>query len=164
VEQSESIDTILLRDIQAIFERLSIDRLPSQKMCDHLAAIEDRPWGEWSKGRPITTNRLAGRLKMFGVHSKQLRQTDGSNLKGYALDSFKDAFNRYIAVQSATTLQANGSNGFSDIQSATSSISVALQNAKKVNDSNGCSVVAFQNDTAANSETGRQSVAGSLRI
>ncbi|RLL51246.1 DUF3631 domain-containing protein, partial [Mariprofundus sp. EBB-1] len=49
VETSESIDAQLLGDIRNIFEKLKVDRLASQNLCDHLAAIDDRPWGEWSK-------------------------------------------------------------------------------------------------------------------
>ena len=164
-DESESIDTILLKDIRDIFKVQSADRLPSQRLCDLLAAIDDRPWGEWSKGRAISTNKLAGRLKSFGIHSKQHKQDDGkTNLRGYELSDFKDAFQRYIPVQAATTLQVNDTNGFSDFQSATTTERVALQNDDKVNDSNGYSTVAFQNTKPTNSEENGQASPGSLRI
>jgi putative DNA primase/helicase len=163
-DDSESIETILLKDIRDIFKAQNTDRLSSQQLCDLLAAIDDRPWAEWSRGKPITTNRLAGRLKMFGIHSGSVRLPNGENLKGYKLDSFKDAFIRYVAVQSVTTSQVNDANGFSDIQSVTTTDDVTFQKAEKVNDTNGCDVVTVQNTESANSVERGQEVAGSLRI
>ena len=89
---------------------------------------------------------------MFGIRSKQLRQPDGANLKGYELSCFQDAFSRYVVVQSATKLQPKGHKGLSDFQNATSNEGAAFQKQPKALQDNGCSVVAFQNDTAANRE------------
>ena len=94
--EDDSIDTVLLKDIRDIFGRLKVSRLSSQKLCEHLVSIDDRPWGEWSRGRPITPNKLAGRLKAFGIHPKTTRLPNGDRLKGYELEAFKDAFSRYI--------------------------------------------------------------------
>ncbi|MDX8383523.1 MAG: DUF3631 domain-containing protein, partial [Ghiorsea sp.] len=98
IEESESIDTVLLKDIQTIYKEQRAERLSSQRICTLLAAIDDRPWSEWSKGRAITTNKLAGRVKAFNIHSKSMRLPNGDRLKGYDLDEFPDAFGRYCIL------------------------------------------------------------------
>ncbi|PCH52631.1 MAG: hypothetical protein COC22_03800 [Flavobacteriaceae bacterium] len=148
VEQSESIDTILLKDIQTIFNDQQVERLASQRICELLAMIDDRPWSEWSKGRSITTNKLAGRLKSFGVHSKVMRLPNGDNLKGYELGAFSDAFTRYCDsnrhnVTSYTQPQEL------DFQSVTNKEGVTVQKDEKPIHSNGCDVVTVQSRTAA---------------
>jgi hypothetical protein len=42
----EDIPVELLADIRSIFDTGGADRLASASLCDALAAIEDRPWGE----------------------------------------------------------------------------------------------------------------------
>jgi len=143
VEESESIDTILLKDIQDIFKEQQAARLSSKRICDLLALIEDRPWGEWSKGRPITTNKLSGRLKMFGIYTKTLRLPNGDRLKGYELEAFFDSFGRYCLSKrdSVTSEQHQQKQAF---QSVTIKESVTDEKAEKVSDSNDCHVVTVQ--------------------
>lgn len=93
---TDSIDTLLLQDIRDIFHKIPEDRIGSHELCEHLSSLEDRPWGEWSKGRAINPNRLAGRLKKFGIHSGNIRLKTGKTPKGYKQDSFDDAFQRYL--------------------------------------------------------------------
>ena len=54
-----SAKTTLLADIHAIFADRGVDRIASSDLCEVLAKMEDRPWPEWKKGRPITTRQLA---------------------------------------------------------------------------------------------------------
>jgi len=157
-DESESIDTLLLKDIQAIYKEQGLERLASQRLCDLLASIDDRPWGEWSKGRAITTNRLAGRLKMFGIHSKSMRLQAGELLKGYELAAFYDAFSRYCNSKrnNVTTVAAPQKTAF---QSVTNDDNVTDEKQSKPLQDNDCYVVTFQNDTAANSEEVGQRIA-----
>jgi len=160
IEQSESVDTLLLKDIQSIFKAQFAERLPSQKMCDLLAQIEDRPWSEWSKGKPITTNRLAGRLKGYGIHSTNIRMKDGTVPKGYKLDDFNDAFSRYCNPKRYTaTLLSNQQKP--DIQSATSEEDVAFHTAPEPLQNKDCSGVAFQTppSTEGQGKAARENVA-----
>ncbi len=57
--------------------------------------MEDRPWAEWRRGKPLTKNQLAGLLKPFGVGSKGIRLADETTPRGY-LHDLTDAFSRYL--------------------------------------------------------------------
>jgi len=114
-DSSESIDTQLLGDIREIFEKLGVERISSQDLCNHLAAIDDRPWNEWSKGRAITTNKLSGRLKAFGIGSTTIRIPNEKTLKGYYLNSFKDAFTRYLPKSERHNVTYFGANQGLDV-------------------------------------------------
>ncbi|MDQ6955527.1 MAG: DUF3631 domain-containing protein [Mariprofundaceae bacterium] len=145
VEESESIDTVLLKDIQTIYQEQRVGRLSSQRLCSLLVAIDDRPCGEWSKGRPITPNKLAGRLKMFGIHSSTLRLPNGDRLKGYSLEMFSDAFTRYCVsdrdgVTSYTQQQKT------DLSKSDSTDNVTLQSNQKTLVYNDCHAVTVKSD------------------
>lgn len=151
VEQSESIDTILLRDIRNIFKEQLAERLSSKRICDRLAMIDDRPWGEWSRGKAITPNKLSGRLKSFGIHSKTVRLPNGERLKGYELETFSDAFTRYCASDrdSVTSEQYQQKPAF---QGVTRGERVTVENSEKVSNTNGCHVVTVQSTKSTGSE------------
>ena len=63
--------------------------------------MEDRPWAEWSRGKPMTKNQLARVLGAFGVKPRQVR-ANGKNLNGYTLHLLNPVSSRYLA---STTLQ-----------------------------------------------------------
>jgi len=154
---SESIDTTLLADIRDIFERVGIDRIASQKLCIHLVEIEDRPWSEWCRGRPITTNKLAGRLKSFGIHSKTMRLPDGGMQKGYALESFKDAFARYIPDSKRNNVTSEGAQGLQPISKRNKKENVTFQKTLEPLGHNDCYGVTLQNTESPDStENGQQ--------
>jgi hypothetical protein len=72
--------------------------------------MEDRPWAEWSKGKPITKRQLAILLKDFGVEPKQV-WANGLNKRGYRLADFQISglFERYLpgrGIQSDRPLDA----------------------------------------------------------
>jgi len=115
-----------------------------------LAAIDDRPWSEWSKGRSITTNRLAGRLKSFGIHSKTMRLPNGERLKGYELSSFSDAFTRYCDSKRDIVTSEQCQQKLA-IQSVTSKGSVTDKKAEKAICNNVCHDVTVRNTKAADS-------------
>ena len=73
------------------------DRIASADLIDELVSRPDRPWSEYSKGRPITQNQLARLLKDFGVYSRTIRKPRCKTPKGYLDHQFKDAFERYLA-------------------------------------------------------------------
>ena len=67
------------------------------------------PWGDLER-RLLDDRRLSAILKPYGVKSETIRTVE-SPCKGYKLDSFKDAFIRYlpactpqISVASVTTV------------------------------------------------------------
>ena len=94
--ENESIKVELLTDIQMLYARDDVDRLASSDLCDRLAVMEERPWSEWKKGKPMTPSQLARQLKPFGVFSRTIRLAGQGTVKGYLIKDFADAFERYL--------------------------------------------------------------------
>jgi hypothetical protein len=86
---------MLLADIRAIFKKLGVDRAPSASIIAALTAIEDRPWGEYRNGAPISPNRLAKMLSAYKIFPGTIRIGE-TTPKGYYLSHFQDAFERYL--------------------------------------------------------------------
>ena len=95
-EQTAGIN--LLEDIKAIFADTGEDRITSAQLVEKLVDIEIRPWGEWSKGKPITVNKLAGLLAPFHIQPGKVR-FGAKPLQGYKLSAFDDAFARYLVIK-----------------------------------------------------------------
>jgi putative DNA primase/helicase len=93
---AQGIGTTLLADIQQIFKKAGVDRLPSATLCDSLAEIEGREWAEWGRARkPISTHQLAKLLRRFQVFPDTIRVGDETP-RGYLLADFTEAFARYL--------------------------------------------------------------------
>lgn len=137
---------LLLADIKMIFDEDGSDRLPSQMICDRLAAMEDRPWPEWGRSnRAITTNALARLLKDFKISPRNIRMGPTDVPKGYKRDQFKEVFASYLSDPSLTTatpLQVKQTEGYSDFQTATEASDVAVANPPEASEIKDCSVVA----------------------
>jgi len=112
-EGSESINIDLLADIKGILEDIALgedkpnlypdeqgqyekDRISSKVLCSWLEELEGRPWATWYRGKPISQNALAKRLKPFNIHPGSIRLSNGDTPKGYYFKSFEDAFARYL--------------------------------------------------------------------
>lgn len=93
---NESIKVELLRDVQSIFAENGFDRVASLELCNLLALLEERPWGTWKHGKPITQTQLAKLLKPFAVTSRTIRIDGQGTARGYHREDFADAFERYI--------------------------------------------------------------------
>jgi hypothetical protein len=93
---NESVKVELLADIQGVFTTQHVDRVSSTGLCDLLALLEERPWGTWKHGKPMTPVQLARLLKPFGVTSRTIRFDGQGTAKGHFLDDLQDAFQRYI--------------------------------------------------------------------
>jgi hypothetical protein len=94
-EKDGSIGTMLLTDIRDIFEQRRTDRLGSEELCNELGEMQIRPWGEWSRGKPITPTKLARLLDPFKIKPGTVRFGDKTS-KGYTLEQFKKIFERYL--------------------------------------------------------------------
>ena len=139
-----SYRVMVLVDIKAIFDQRGDDCLPSSTICANLAEMEDRPWPEYRKGKPITPRQLASLLAPFGMTPGTIRTETGTP-KGYSRAKFEDAFKRYTPdppFLSATTPQATATAGFGDFRSATKDQVVADRNSEKSKVPAGCGVVA----------------------
>jgi putative DNA primase/helicase len=73
--------------------------LSSQVLTTALAAIDSAPWAEWSRGKPITPKALASLLAPLRIAPA----SDGKR-RGYSVDQFVDAFERYLPPQGGGSL------------------------------------------------------------
>ena len=134
--EDTSVGVTLLTDLAALFADRNTDRLSSVTICEALADMEDRPWPEWSKGKPITPRQLAKLLNPFGVRPKQIRIGEQTK-KGYMKEWFNDAFARYTPIQSETPTQVSVFNSLVDNLSETGGSDVSDKkdgNHKEIND------------------------------
>jgi hypothetical protein len=94
---AQGIGSMLLADIRDIFDRIKDDPIPAADLVDALVEMEDRPWPEFSHGKPITKVKLSRMLKRFGIVS-ELKREGKTVFRGYAKDAFNDAFARYTPL------------------------------------------------------------------
>jgi putative DNA primase/helicase len=93
---------MLLSDIRRIFEARRKDgdtdagRISSTGLEAALVVLDNSPWATWSRGRPITSARVAAMLKEFDVLPRTVKLANGKQPNGYQLEQFKDAFERYL--------------------------------------------------------------------
>jgi len=116
-EDDDSPCLVLLADLRTLFAARGVDRLSSEEVVKHLAQIEEHPWSEWRRGRPITKSQVAHLLRVVGVHSGSIRWPSAGTSKGYMLSDLEPVFQRYLPVpvhQSGTTAHARND---SEIQS-----------------------------------------------
>jgi len=99
VADDDDIGVQLLTDCKTVIadER----EIHSKTLTEQLVALEDRPWGAWASGRPITQAKVARLLSGFGIHSFQIR-VGGRNAKGYSRHQFEDAWERYLSPNPAS--------------------------------------------------------------
>ncbi len=95
-EDEQSFGAMLLADIREVFEEKGEKGTTSEALVAALIAMRDRPWGECNRGKGLTQNWLARRLKPFGVAPKNVG-TKHDRAKGYKLEFFADAFERYLS-------------------------------------------------------------------
>jgi hypothetical protein len=82
----------LLRDIRTAIRDYAHDTvIPSQELVENLSILEDRPWGTWTNGKPITTHKLSQILRPLGI-----RPIDLESHRGYRVDAFGEAIARYL--------------------------------------------------------------------
>jgi hypothetical protein len=100
-EGDDNTGVQLLGDIKAVFEDKDEDALPSSTLAAALAELTDRPWAEWSHGKPLTTNKLARLLAPFGVTPANVRI--GAKVpKSYTRHAFGDAWERYLPPETGS--------------------------------------------------------------
>jgi Protein of unknown function (DUF3631) len=100
--RTESRGERLLRDCRRIFDSREADRIHSTDLCEALAEIEDAPWPEANKGKPITPRGLSRLLEGFKIRPQQL-WIDGTNRNGYERFLFEDAWSRYVPASPCET-------------------------------------------------------------
>lgn len=104
-DNDDSIGVRLLSDVRDIFEAKAVDRIASMELAKALAEIETSPWSEWSKGKPITPNKVAKLLKPYDIHPHPVRDEE-EVFKGYKRVDFADAWSRYLPSPGLATVTA----------------------------------------------------------
>lgn len=94
--EDDSLGVRLLRDCRAVFEaHPNEDKLASADLRAALVDLEESPWSELHKGKPLTVRGLARLLNPYGIGSGTVRLGENT-AKGYYRRSFEDTWSRYL--------------------------------------------------------------------
>lgn len=94
-DDRESHRVQLLGDVLSIMTERGVDCIATPDLLTALHAMDDRPWGEWTNGRPMTPQALSRQLGPFGITAAKWR--DGADtVRGYLAASFEDSWQRYL--------------------------------------------------------------------
>jgi hypothetical protein len=110
-EIEPSLNIRLLADLRTVFG--DEEQLTTKKILAELYLLEDAPWKDL-KGKPLSDNQLARRLRQYDVKSKVIRVGD-STPRGYARADLYDVWRRYLpplADKPATSATAATSQSF----------------------------------------------------
>jgi hypothetical protein len=95
-ESMASTGNDLLADIKDVFDGLSGDKIPTVDLLERLTGDPEKSWATYNRGKPMSPRQLAKQLEVYGIKSKTVRMSKTSTPKGYEVDQFKDAFERYL--------------------------------------------------------------------
>jgi hypothetical protein len=102
---------MLLQDIRTIFDDANADVLAGETIVSKLIAIEDRPWSEWSHGRPLTKTKLNRILAKYDIQSAGVVRIGTKTPRGYRRAAFVDAWDRYLGVPKVQQRNNSNKNG-----------------------------------------------------
>ena len=88
-----SLNLRLLADLRTVFG--DQEALTTKTILADLCKLEDAPWGDL-KGKPLSDNQLARRLRHYEIKSKNIR-IGNSIPKGYVRADLYDAWRRYLS-------------------------------------------------------------------
>jgi hypothetical protein len=96
--QEKSVE--LLGHIKIEFGKIEFPAVTTKALIDALCSDKERPWATWNKNeKPITDRQIARLLSEFQIASETVHPNDTGEVKdakGYKLDKFRDAFDRYL--------------------------------------------------------------------
>ncbi len=145
----DSIGPMILHDIRTIFDEKRLIRVFSGELVEALVGIEESPWGEWKRGRPMTQNSLARLLKPYKIKPKQLR-IGREKKNGYERSVFEDAFNRYLppvgGFQPGTPVHPTAGMASSGFQTGTEKNYVPVEKTPQATDDAACTGVSVKNE------------------
>jgi Protein of unknown function (DUF3631) len=142
----------LLEDIKIHFGRSTLDYVGSKALIADLIADAERPWAEWSHGKPISEKGVAQLLHDFGIKPGMVGPAD-RRLRGYKKEWFEEAWERYLepekesehppkeAPQTYSRTVACNHSAFDDFSPVQPKSAVQEENAEKFNENNalyGC--------------------------
>jgi putative DNA primase/helicase len=94
-DDESALSIALLQDIKTHFEASTLDHVSTKNLLSHLTADAEKPWAEYSHGRPITDKHVAQLLREFKIRSRNVGP-EGKQSKGYQKKDFEDAWGRYL--------------------------------------------------------------------
>jgi hypothetical protein len=100
---SDALGEQLLADVRTIFEDAAAGAVSARDLLERLLAMEERPWAEAQRGRPLTARTLGTRLGRFGISSRTARIRDVP-VRSYVKGDFEDAFSRYLPAAGVTSV------------------------------------------------------------
>jgi putative DNA primase/helicase len=160
-ESADDASTGLLRDVQVIFAAEGDpETLSSSLIAEKLIGLEDRPWREYSHGRPLSTAKLARLLAEYGIYPSKIR-FGAKTANGYARRSFEDAWCRYIPVEVEQRNKANNDGLKSSLSEVEhSALCSGFEIAVSTNTDGLCSIVPvpIEGDGDATTQDGRAEV------
>jgi putative DNA primase/helicase len=102
--EASSINVELLVDIRKVFGDDN-EVMRSADLVSALAADPERPWAEWSRGKPLTQKQLGGLLRPFGIISETVSVPGQKDAKGYKRVRFAEAWAAYCPGQNPPSPQ-----------------------------------------------------------
>ena len=102
-------DTLAIRLLHDVRQVFTDETIASADLVHRLVALDDRPWADWTGGRPITQARVARLLRPFGIHPTKLR-FGARTANGYTTRMFADSWSRYLprTVEHRNTINDDG--------------------------------------------------------
>jgi len=91
----DSIGLHLLSDVRQVFRHSDSDRMPTAELLEYLLAMQDSPWSDLERGRPLNAFQLSQLLCPFDVHPRDIRFNNGIR-KGYRLQDLQESWDRYL--------------------------------------------------------------------
>lgn len=98
----ESFGVRLLRHARDAFDVAEADRLPSARLAEALAELEEEPRDGFRR-ESLDARGLARWLRPYGVAPRTIRM-GGTTIKGYHRRDFEDAWSRYLTNGSEASL------------------------------------------------------------
>lgn len=138
----DSFNVQLLADIRKVFTVKPYDRIPTVELIDALIGMEERPWGEANRGKPITARWLAAKLKLFGI-VRGTKRSGGSTFKGYTLAQFVDVFQRYVVSNRSQGHNVETARVSEEFKEVTNQSCDLFENGLEANKDGGCDPVTF---------------------
>jgi Protein of unknown function (DUF3631)/Primase C terminal 2 (PriCT-2)/RepB DNA-primase from phage plasmid len=149
-----AVNVELLVDVKAAFDAEGKDAIFSADLVERLTEDPERPWAEWSRGKPLTQKQLVTLLKPFLVFSRSVRLGQKTG-KGYKRESFEAVWAAYLPgqntpsphIDTSETSQhhnADKSSTYHGNSSVTDHLCSGSKTGPKPLNNNGCRVVAFE--------------------
>ncbi len=90
---------LVLSDIRDAFaEKGNPEWISSADLLEYLHTMDNRPWDEWTKGKPMHPKSLSHLLEPFGIHPRNHRTGPKTIPKGYYRQDLEPLWSRHLPV------------------------------------------------------------------